>query len=176
MGLPFKTLEPYRPWFASLTISVMQIIAAGGDPEAGVEMILGKEAEALGRERRFFETNEEQIRFFADLPDKVASEMLIESIKQTRAQPNYFNDLVSAWKTGNTDELGKLLNEAMDESDPVLADTLLYNRNKKWAATLKDVLENEEGIFFVAVGAGHLAGDKKVQDYLLELGITTERL
>ncbi|WP_306252565.1 TraB/GumN family protein [Parvularcula sp. IMCC14364] len=176
LGLPLSSLQPFRPWLASLTIGVMRIVADGGDPEAGLEMILGKEAVADEKNLRFFETGEQQLRFFADLPDEMMADMLIEGIQQTNDFPNFFNDMVSAWQAGDMDRLGDMINGAMQSSDGTIADVLLYKRNANWADTLETVLNEEAGTFFVAVGAGHLAGEKSLQDYLAEKGIEAERL
>ena len=176
LGLPMSNLQPFRPWLASLTIGVMRIIEDGGDPEAGLETILGKEAVADEKELRFFETGEQQLRFFADMPDEMMAEMLVEGIQQTNDFPNFFNDLVSAWQAGDVERLGDMINGAMQSSDETIAEVLLYKRNANWADTLETVLNEETGTFFVAVGAGHLAGEKSLQDYLAEKGIEADRL
>ncbi len=175
IGLSIASFEPFRPWLAGLTISVMQLVAAGGDPKAGVEMILGGEAREAGKVMRFFETNEQQVGFFADLPDESAAKMLIDGLRQYRAKPDFFTELVEVWRNGKVEELGRLLNDAMSESDPAIAETILYKRNAGWAETLATVMNNEKGVFLVAVGAGHLAGEKSLQAYLAEKGIATAR-
>ena len=52
---------------------------------------------------------------------------------------------------------------------------LLFNRNANWAKWIKARLDNP-GTVFIAVGAGHLAGPKDVQDQLETLGIKTQRV
>jgi uncharacterized protein YbaP (TraB family) len=66
------------------------------------------------------------------------------------------------------------MNANMD--DPALAEALLYARNAAWAQWIDERLDTTPGTVFVAVGAGHLAGDKSVQAYLSERDIETVRV
>jgi hypothetical protein len=176
INLPTAMLEPMRPWLAGLLISVQQLTAKGANPAAGVDSILSEEARNSDRVLRYFETNEEQIRFFADFSDEVSANMVIENLRQAKENPDLFKELVSLWQSGDTEALGDLINETLLETGEHVARVLLYDRNKRWVDELTTVLNEEEGTFFVAVGAGHLAGKNSVQDYFMEKGITAERL
>jgi uncharacterized protein len=59
--------------------------------------------------------------------------------------------------------------------DPVLMDALLHSRNADWAEWIADRME-QPGTVFIAVGAGHLAGEKSVQDMLDAKGIAVSRV
>ena len=54
-----------------------------------------------------------------------------------------------------------------------LAAALLYDRNANWAEWIEARLNSTPGTVFIAVGAGHLAGERSVQDYLAEREIET---
>ena len=58
---------------------------------------------------------------------------------------------------------------------PILTERLFYARNANWAAWIDDRLDTP-GSVFMAVGAGHLAGEKSVQDYLAERNISVTRI
>ncbi len=81
--------------------------------------------------------------------------------------------MVDEWLEGDADGLAALLNEGL--TDPVLAEALLYARNDRWAEWI-DTRMDSPGTVFVAVGAGHLAGAKSVQDYLTARGFTVDRV
>ena len=66
------------------------------------------------------------------------------------------------------------MNEDMD-SDFGLAEALLYDRNANWAEWIERRLDTP-GTVFIAVGAGHLAGDLSVQDYLEKRDIASVRV
>ena len=83
------------------------------------------------------------------------------------------DSMVAEWLAGDADGLAELMNEGL--TDPALADALLYKRNENWAEWINTRLERP-GTVFIAVGAGHLAGQKSVQDYLTQRGLTVERV
>ena len=59
--------------------------------------------------------------------------------------------------------------------DPAIAERLLYQRNRDWAKWVVKRLD-QPGTVFVAVGAGHLAGERSVQDYLAQAGTKVVRV
>ena len=83
------------------------------------------------------------------------------------------NRMLSEWVEGDAEALGALMNANL--ADPVLAEALLYGRNRNWAAWIDERLDTP-GTVFVAVGAGHLAGTNSVQDYLEQRGTTVTRI
>ena len=62
-----------------------------------------------------------------------------------------------------------------DADKAAVAEALLYSRNANWAEWI-DTRLDKPGSVFIAVGAGHLAGAKSVQDYLAQKGITVTRV
>ena len=82
--------------------------------------------------------------------------------------------VVAAWAAGDPETAGALLNREMVKM-PVSAKLLLEDRNRRWAAAIAKRMQ-EPGTLFVAVGAGHLMGDRSVQALLKEKGILAERL
>lgn len=174
-GITLGNLGSMRPWFASLNLAQAALGALGGTPEAGVEMILGGRAKAEGKSLRFFETLEEQILFFANMSDEEQARMMLASLEQLDDPAGFFADLIGAWYRGDADGVAAILNEAEDVSEE-FSEVLLYRRNAVWAVTLDQLIREETGTFFVAVGAAHLAGDRSVQDYLAEKGHVAERL
>ena len=81
--------------------------------------------------------------------------------------------MVAEWVKGDADALAAVMNEGM--TDPAVAEALLYSRNANWAEWIDTRLDTP-GTVFIAVGAGHLAGPKNVQDLLAQKGITTSRV
>jgi hypothetical protein len=81
--------------------------------------------------------------------------------------------MVAEWMEGDADGLAELMNQGL--TDQVLADALLYDRNARWADWIDTRLDTP-GTVFLAVGAGHLAGSRSVQDYLAGRGLTVTRL
>jgi hypothetical protein len=82
--------------------------------------------------------------------------------------------MVVQWAKGDPDALAVTMNESLAET-PELAKTLLWDRNARWADQLKARMD-QPGTVFIAVGAGHLAGEKSVQDYLKARGLVAKRV
>ncbi|MBB4657988.1 TraB/GumN family protein [Parvularcula dongshanensis] len=175
LGVTVAQFDPFRPWLAGLTIGVLSLQKIGGDPAAGVEMLIAADAAEAGKTMRFFETPEQQIRMLAEGEDEEQADYLLESAEDLSDMEGFYARLIGAWYDGRPDVVGDTMNEAFKEV-PGVAETLLYARNRNWADELETLIETEEGTFLVAVGAGHLAGDNSLQDYLEEKGYEAERL
>ncbi|MEM6649750.1 MAG: TraB/GumN family protein [Pseudomonadota bacterium] len=175
LGVNLSALDSIRPWLAGVQVANAAYAKAGGDPMAGVEMILGNEAEIQQKQVRYFETLEEQISILADGDDAEQAKIFYEGMEDLINIEAYFAQMIAAWYQGDISALGQILLEAFEDT-PKVQEELLYNRNAVWAAEVNRIIYEEPGTFFIAVGAGHLAGEKSVQDYLSGYGHTTTRL
>merc|ERR1712232_1300874 len=77
VDVPLGAVQPMRPWYAAVNLSVVQIKKEGFDPTSGVEMVLESEAREDGKSFAYLETIEEQLGRLANLPDEVQVEFLI---------------------------------------------------------------------------------------------------
>ena len=173
LGVPPQALDRLEPWLASISLTQVMMQKAGITGENGVEKVL-ESIVPEGTERGSLETVEFQLDIFDSLPLDKQMTYLIEGIEKQDEGMAMLTKLIDEWKVGNVEELGGMLREVA-ESDPVLAERLFYARNANWAAWIDERLD-APGTVFMAVGAGHLAGDKSVQDYLAERNISVTRL
>jgi uncharacterized protein len=174
VGASPAALEPMRPWLASLMLAVAQIQQLGFDPTAGVEAVLNAEAQAAGKDFRYFETAEEQLGFFANLPEDVQVEMLAQGLRDMAELPAQIEAMVAGWATGDLSLLDEAINSDMREDAPEVYDAVIVNRNRAWIPDIQDMIA-EGGTHFVAVGAGHLVGDDSVIALLEAEGIQAVR-
>lgn len=169
LGLPPANLEAFRPWFAAVTFGVVAAMAEGYDPNSGVDVQLYTQASAEGHELRFFETADQQIRFFADIPSDVQTEMLVQTADQGKNFTAEIEGLLSAWINGDLERLNEIANLSLQASAPELHEALITNRNQTWAVELNELMD-APGVYFVAVGAGHLPGDEGVIELMRARG------
>jgi uncharacterized protein YbaP (TraB family) len=166
-------LDRFEPWYAAVALSTLPLMQQGYAPEHGVEQTL----EELAAKRRLphtgLETVEYQLGLFDGLPADVQKRYLGEVIGQLPNIRQEIGAMVEAWKIGDADELARLMNA--NESDSLLIETLLTGRNRTWAKWLDERMD-QPGTVFVAVGAGHLAGEGSVQNQLAARGIATIRV
>lgn len=174
-GVPPQMLEMMRPWLAAVSLSMGPVIKAGYDPKSGVENVLSKEIKAAGKASNAFETPEQQIRFFADLPAKTEADFLNSTLDDIDEGVGKIDKMVAAWAAGDVAELESQFVKEMKGSYPELYELLIVKRNVDWANQLKTKLAGS-GVSFVAVGSGHLVGADSVQAQLDKLGIKAERV
>lgn len=172
LGVPAAAFDQFKPWMAAMTLSILPLMKEGYNPESGVEKVL--ETAAGGQiKREALETVDFQIGVFDGMPQDAQISYLIETAEQAENIKPMVDKMVAAWVAGNKDELASIMNEGLDGNE-ALADRLLYARNRNWAQWIDQRLD-QPGTVFMAVGAGHLAGEKSVQDYLLAQNIVAAR-
>lgn len=172
MGMPAETFDRFEPWYAGMMMAILPLMKEGYSADAGVEKTLESAAGAV-KARGELETMDFQLSMFDQLPQDAQIKFLIEATDGIDQIKPMLDAMVAEWLEGDADELARLMNEGMD--DAVLAETLLYSRNASWAAWIDERLD-APGTVFIAVGAGHLAGEKSVQDLLARRGIPNVRI
>ena len=174
VGLPANAFDSFEPWFPAMTLSVLPLTKLGYDPEQGAEKLLTKFAKADGKPVSGLETLEEQLGFFDKLPDTQQVAFLNSVVKDLDKLGPTLDKMVGLWAKGDPDGLAVVMNDSL-AATPELAAMLLYERNERWADQIKTRMD-KPGTVFIAVGAGHLAGEKSVQDYLKDRGLTATRI
>jgi uncharacterized protein YbaP (TraB family) len=171
LGVPVETLDPVEPWFAALNVSMLPLMRSGFNPSAGVDMVLTE----AGKDKRrvALETVDEQVALFDTLPLASQFALLEGAVEGAPTAAETLGAMVDRWIEGDADGLATLMNADMD--DPVLFQRLLYDRNARWVDWIATRME-QPGTVFIAVGAGHLAGEGSVQDLLGERGLEVTRI
>ncbi len=175
LGLQPQALEPMQPWLAGLTLTILPMVQAGYDPNAGVDRAIDAFGDAHGKHMRAFETPEQQLGFFAGLSPDVQRQMLLEAIDEAEKGPAVLDELSAAWERGEIDMLERLLNDDLRAEYPEVYAALISQRNAAWIATLTAELQGS-GVDFVAVGAAHLVGDDGLVAQLRARGVRVERV
>jgi uncharacterized protein YbaP (TraB family) len=171
IGIPVEAFDPLKPWMAGLTFSILPLMQQGYSADAGVEKVLL--AKVPGKATGALETIEFQLGIFDGMDQDAQLKFMLEAADGMDEAAPMLNRMVTEWVKGDADSLAAVMNEGM--TDPAVAEALLYSRNANWAEWI-DTRMDTPGTVFIAVGAGHLAGAKSVQDYLAEKGITVTRV
>jgi uncharacterized protein YbaP (TraB family) len=174
MDIPPAAFDVLEPWMVSMTLSSIQMLNLGLNPEAGVESILTAAANEVNKPISGLETAEQQLGFFDNLSKDAQVFMLKSGIEDWDEGEKALADMLEDWSAGDIAGLADLMNEAMAEQ-PELNEALLTARNARWAEWVKTRLE-APGTVFLAVGAGHIGGEDSLFDMLDDDGITAERI
>lgn len=172
VGVPAAAFERFKPWMAGLTLSVLPIMQAGYTQESGVEKRIEEEA-GPDKPREALETAASQIAVFDTLPQEAQVAFLMSAAEMIDDIVPMMDQMVAEWLAGDADGLAEMMNRGI--TDPQLAEALLYKRNRHWVEWIESRMD-APGTVFMAVGAGHLAGENSVQDYLKQEGVTVTRV
>jgi uncharacterized protein len=173
IGLPVEGLDPFDPWAAAVTLSLLGMQKKGFDVNSGAEKQLTAAAKAANKPIGGVETMEYQLGVFDSISEAEQIKFLIEGAKVIDELEPTMDKMVALWAAPDPDGLAALMNEGMT-SRP-LYDALLTQRNANWAKWIDAELK-KPGVTFMAVGAGHLAGPTSVQALLPAYGLTAQRV
>ena len=174
LGLPANALDRYKPWLAATQLSVAPLSKLGYDAANGPEEVITAAAKAAGKPVAGLETPEQQLGYFAGLSDLAQMEFLTSTLDELPKAAEQMGRMVDSWAKGDPAGLAKEMNDSLKDS-PEVARVLLYQRNARWAGWIRQRMARP-GTVFVAVGAGHLAGEGSVQTELAKLGLKAERV
>lgn len=173
LELPVNAFDPLEPWFASVSMSLVPLMKSGYDTNSGVEDALTSNAKATNMKIIGLETPEQQLGFFDNLPEDVQIRFLNFNVDSIDDMADGMENMVAAWANADINALAELMNAGLDEK--ILYDTLLSNRNADWAEWVDNRMD-QPGTVFMAVGAGHLAGDASLQAQLAKRGFKVKRV
>lgn len=174
IGAPAAAFDIFEPWFVAMTLMAVATQQLGIDAANGPEGVLTRAARARNVSVGELEGLETQIRMFDTMPDEQQLAQLREALDNIDKLDDMLAPMLSAWSTGNVDQLVTIMNETTDE-DPALHRMLFTDRNARWAGWIQQRMARP-GTVFLAVGAGHLAGADSVQAALRARGIASTRV
>jgi len=167
--LPFSQLETYKPMLAS---SLLMESGIGCEESVAMEQLILEIAKKNKKRVEGLETMSYQASIFDSIPYKLQAEQLLKYVKDGGSQSDadkQFKEMTEAYKEQDIEKLGKFV--ASDDGGlENYEDILIYHRNRNWVEKLKKIMP--EKALTIAVGAGHLAGEKGVIKLLRKEGYT----
>jgi uncharacterized protein YbaP (TraB family) len=176
--IPPPLLDRLEPWLPTVMLGLEDLGQALDELKPGSEhrlmdVELVKEANQRGKQIAHFETVEEQIAVFDSISlDEQVRELArsLENAGSAQARA-----LLSGFSAGDEDALSKaLFDEAELASSPSFYDKVLFDRNARWLPVIER--EIARGGAFIAVGAGHLLGERGLVAELKRRGYTVSRV
>ncbi|MXO64433.1 TraB/GumN family protein [Altericroceibacterium endophyticum] len=171
LGLPVEALDRFEPWYAAMTLQLLPMVQAGYGANSGVDAVLT--AKAADKQRAALETPDEQISLFDEMSPDTQLAFLDQTVESLPGMMDTIDAMVGEWLAGDADDLARIMNGELD--DPALYKRLLTDRNAHWADWIEERMQ-QPGTVFIAVGAGHLAGENSVQAQLAQRGLPTRRI
>jgi uncharacterized protein YbaP (TraB family) len=168
--IPFNMLEKFKPILAA---SMLQSGSLPCTNTAVMEQVIMQEAKENDKKIKGLESMAFQAGLLDSIPYKLQAKQLLEYIDEAgKGKTGEDGELAEMWKAYNEQDLKKL-EDLMIKGDIGInnyKDILLYRRNSNWVTNLKTLLPGKSLV--IAVGAGHLPGEKGVISLLRKAGYT----
>jgi len=171
MLIPFSMLETYKPLLSASMIMEQQ--AGQCDNMISMEQLILQEAKKNGKDIKGMETMEYQLSIFDSIPYKVQARQLVKMVEEGDKQDDAgeLKQLTDAYRNQQLEKMEELTKKE-DMGMQNFTELLLYNRNANWAKKLEGLLAEKSLV--IAVGAGHLPGEKGVINLLRKAGYKVE--
>lgn len=170
LKMPVMLLQRAKPYFLVALLYPRMMDCAS---PAGVEEELMKIAKEDKKEIKGLETIQFQASVFDSIPYEWQAKELLKNIDSFSVYKNEFETMVDFYKNQQLDSIKSLMGKSKS-GDEKYDDLLLNNRNKNWVKQLKEIMKKQS--VFVAVGTGHLVGEKGLINLLRKEGYKVEPL
>lgn len=165
--IPFSILETYKPMLAA---SMIMQSSTDCDNAISMEQIIMQQAKQDRKEIKGMETMTYQLSIFDSIPYEVQAKQLLAFISENDTEDKAskeYEEMASAYRNQELNKLEMLINKE-EFGVGNFADLLLYNRNRNWVVTMGKIFSSNSAV--IAVGAGHLPGEKGVINLLRKAG------
>lgn len=166
--IPFNMLETFKPMLAASLIAEQQSKTTC-DNMVAMESLIMEEAKGADKKIKGLETMNYQLSIFDKIPYKLQAKQLYEMVTKSNdtTENRELATLTDAYRNQQLDKLGEMtMKEDMGIKN--FTELLLYKRNEAWAKQLQDLMP--EKALVIAVGAGHLPGQRGVINLLRQAG------
>lgn len=160
--------DRFTPGMVYMMMGSIEATRHGARPELGLETLYYLKCIEDGKPSRGLETVEYQMSRFSSFGDGVLEKLINEALDEVEEGAEALDSLISAWRSGEAEELEELIVEQTD-SDPRIREVLLIERNRNWIPEIEKHLASDRDVMFL-VGAAHLVGEDSVVDLLEEKG------
>ncbi len=172
--MPPGALDRFRPFFASVTLASLQFGAMGMGAEQGAEAVIRRAMKGGTKQLGAVETVDEQFALLNGLPEAEQLRILESSLKEDGSMGKEISSMLDAWYRGDAKAVAKAIQQS-DKDSPALYKLMFTSRNARWAQWVDRRLD-KPGTVFMAVGAGHLAGERSLVTLLKKEGHQVSRV
>ncbi len=184
LGLPWNVASKMKPWalMGSLALPACEL-ARKRAQKPFLDMKLGLEAKASGKELVALETLEGQMKAMASLPEEFALNGLLQSVKLGSRMDDLFETMIQLYIKEDTATVWALMRrvgengfvKAVDNADYAEFQQVMVDaRNESMVDASIPLLD--KGNAFIAVGALHLPGENGIANILVQKGYKVTRV
>lgn len=168
---PLATLKQFKPAFAAMTITVLELQRLGA-AGTGVDLYYWQKAQAANRPTSGLETLEQHLAVLTAMNQLDANEVMLATLQDLDKLQQVLGKMKLAWKQGDIAQLEVLFLADLQQY-PELEQLLLTRRNQQWMRQLTQPSMHNSMVF---VGALHLAGEHSLLTLLADAGYQLTQL
>ena len=175
--LPEPAIAHMRPWLVSMFVEQLELQRMGFDPSYGLDQHFLEEARQSHKQIGALEDAGSQLKMLSSLSEEFQDRLLLSSLVDMEKLPHIVDLLTRAWQSGDDAAIEELITSGTREHPQLkpLMTTLFDDRNTAMTAKIEHFLQTPKS-YFVAVGAGHLVGDKGILSQLRRKNFGVEQL
>lgn len=181
-GIDIILYQKFKPWFLALTLSGMELIKLGFDPNYGVDKHFINKANketSLSSKKEIVELEgvEYQINLFDNLTHAESDSFLFSTLQEISQYGNDIEPMVSAWARGRVSKIEHLLTKNIDKYKELshIYKKFVDDRNFEMVKKIVAFL-NSPKTHFIVVGAAHLVGENGLIQLLKNKGFTLKQM
>lgn len=183
--IPLEQLVMFQPWALSSDLAILSMDDSFGvSPQEmsmlGIDMYFLLNAMLQGKPVIELEGVQAQVDMFTGLSPEAQEEVLnaaLDSIldPSIESENDSLKEWFGYWKNGDVATWTESFNASAAEATEY--DAMLFGaRDEQMAQKIATLLEEQEGTYFVVIGAGHFIVDKNIRYHLEQNGYTVEPL
>ncbi|MGR3810559.1 TraB/GumN family protein [Jiulongibacter sp. NS-SX5] len=153
VGIPLDAVKQVKP-FMTMSMLYPSLL---GCPLKTYEQELTVLAQGESKEVIGLETVAEQLGFIDAISLEEQAEILVKSVKEIDDAKAEFDRMIKSYLSEDLEELETIMEESKFSFEN-LEEKLLTNRNQNWVAAIPKIIAEQSSL--IAVGAGHLLGEK----------------
>ena len=175
--LPEPAVAHMRAWLVSMLVEQLELQRMGFDPSYGLDQHFLEEARQSHKQIGALEDAGSQLKMLSSLSEEFQDRLLLSSLVDVEKSHDVLDFLTRAWQSGDDAAMQELITSSVRDYPQLkpLMTKLFDDRNTAMAAKIEGFLQTPKS-YFVAVGAGHLVGDKGVLSQLRRKNFKEEQL
>lgn len=165
---------PLKPAMVNTVLALAQSNAAfpGFDPSKQLDTEIQNRGQAAGKEIGGFETIEDQCKAMFGTSVMTQANELMEMVRNDDKAGEIAIKLAKAYLAGDLKSMLAIMEDPSMGGDADWSERMLNKRNANWVRIMAGLLPTAS--VFIAVGAGHLPGDKGLLSLLRKEGYTVK--
>ncbi len=183
-GIDIVFYQKFKPWFLALTISGIELMKMGYNPNFGIDKyfidrVSAAPVDGTSPKKKILEL--EGIAFQIDLFDCFSKEenddFLFYSLQEIFQYQKEIDHLVEAWRGGDAAEMEQLLKKNLDKFSELtpMYKKFIDDRNISMTEKIIHFLKTDK-MYFIMVGAAHLIGNQGILRLLEQKGVSVSQL